>query len=377
MRYESKVNYGFLLDGDGDSTTTEDQTIWEGKNHWYQTMGAAKVGYPWNDQLSTDLSAVYLEYGLRTPSDTRFEPYQLGAMVSLGLNFRSTPSARRSASPTGGRSIDLTLARGYSDIVYAPYGGRQVDDGQLLDAYGYGRLDGRWTEYIPVPAWGGVLSAANSHRHTVQVDFQAGLIDKNVTGSDELRVGGQNPSYIGSDSLPPTTLFFGYPGYSLSGETMAVLNLAYRFPVRRYLNKKVGPFYLYDLSAQVMGTAGNVWSYRAPTDPETYYVDEHGDRVARNASAVRREVPFVGRASKNGNALLYDAGAELRLSADLLTAPWNCFFRAVWGFNEISGLGDVDGDGIQDMHSTGIGDGASNETEQPGPRFYVGLGTGW
>lgn len=377
IRYEAKFNYGFLLDGDEDATTTEDQTIWEGKNQQYQTMGAFNVGYPWNDQFSTNVSAVYLEYGFRTSSDTKYQPYQMGASASLGMNFSNISYASRRANPMGGRNIDLNLARGYTDIVYAAYGGHQVDDGQLLDAYGYDRFDGRWTEQIQVPAWGPLLSAANSHRHVVQVDFQAGVIDRNVSGNDEFRAGGQHPYYYGSDSLRPNTLFSGYPGYSLSGETMAILNLAYRFPVRRYLNKKVGPFYFYDLTAQVMGTAGNLWSYRAPTDPDTYYVNEYGDRVARNPAAVRREIPFVDKAYKNGNYMLYDAGAELRVSADLFTIPWNCFFRAAWGFNEIKGVGDVDGDDIQDTTNTGIGNGLSNETEQPGPRFYVGLGTGW
>ncbi len=377
LRYEGKFTYGYLLDTDGNTATTTDQTTFEGKNQQYEDLANLNVHYPWNDQFSTDINANYLEYGFRTSSDTSYQPFQAGGIVSLDMNFSNISYASRRANPMGGRNIDLSVGRGQTDIVYAPYGGHQVDDGQLLDNYGYDRIEGRWTEQIQVPAWGTVLQAANSHRHVIQLDFQGGVIDQNVSFNDEFRAGGQHPYNFGSDSLRPNTLFSGYPANSLSGETMAILNLAYRFPIRRYLNKKVGPFYFYDVTAQVMGTAGNLWSYRAPTDPNNYYVNEYGDRVARNPASVHREIPFVDKAYKNGNYMLYDAGAELRVSADLFTIPWNCFVRAAWGFNEIHGIGDVNGDGIQDTTNTGIGNGLSNETEKPGPRFYLGLGTGW
>lgn len=377
VRYDTKFNYGFLLDADENDATTADQTIYEGKNQQYANIGAVALAYPWNDRFSTTLSGQYLEYGFRTSSDTTYKPYQFGADVSLGASFNNINYQSRSANPYGGRNIDLTLTRGYTDVVYAAQGGHTVDDGQLLDAYGYDKVEARWTEQILVPAWGPLLTAASKHQHVIQLDFQGGLVDRNVDMNDEFRAGGQHPYYYGSDSLRPNTLFAGYPGYSLSGETMAIMNVAYRFPLRKFLNKKVGPFYFYNVTAQVMGSAGNLWSYRAPTDPDTYYRNEYGDRVARNPAAVRREIPFVDKAYKNGNYMLYDAGAEVRLSANLLTMPWNCFFRMAYGFNEIRGYGDVDGNDIQNTTDTAIGDELSNETEKPGPRFYLGLGTGW
>jgi len=204
------------------------------------------------------------------------------------------------------------------------------------------------------------------------------MIDRNVDRNDEFRAGGQHPFYFGSDSLRPNTLFAGYPSNSLSGETMALFNLAYRFPIRREWNKRVGPFYIYDLTGLVMGSAGNLWSFRAPTDTSEYYRNEFGERVARDAESVRREIPLVDTPYKNGNYLLYDAGGELRLSASIFNqAQWNSFFRMVYGFNEIRGYGDVDGDDVQNTMNNAIGDELSNETEKPGFRFYLGLGTGW
>ena len=131
------------------------------------------------------------------------------------------------------------------------------------------------------------------------------------------------------------------------------------------------------LTGQVMGSAGNLWSFTAPTDPADYYRNEYGERVARDASTVKREIPFVDTAYKNGNYLLYDAGAELRLSASLFSqSQWNSFLRVVYGFNTVKGYGDVNGDDVQDTTNNAIGDELSNEVEEPGVRVYLGLGTG-
>jgi hypothetical protein len=78
------------------------------------------------------------------------------------------------------------------------------------------------------------------------------------------------------------------------------------------------------------------------------------------------------------NYLLTDAGAEVRVAGSLFTtAFWNSFVRVAYGFNEIRGLYDVDGDGVIDGNESTLGDSLSNETEASGVRVYVGLGTGW
>lgn len=376
--YEAKFTYGFLLDEDNDPTTTADQGLYEGKNQQYANIAQAAIQYPWNDKWSTSAYGRALEYGFKTSSDAAYKPYQVSLEAGAFVNFTNISYFGGSANPFGGRNVDFTYTRGFTDVVYEPYGGHTVDDGELLDAYGYNKYELRWTEQILVPAWGPVLKAAQDHRHVIQVDFQGGVIDRNVDLNDEFRAGGQHPFYWGSDSLRPNTQFAGYPSYSLSGETMAMLNLAYRFPIRRELNKKVGPFYFYDVTAQVMGTAGNMWSYAIPDDPTKYYRNEYGDRVVRDPKDIHREIPFVDDAYKNGNYLLYDAGAELRVSGGIFNgAFWNSFVRVAYGFNEIRGYSDVNGDDIQDTTENAIGDELSNETEKPGPRVYIGLGTGW
>ncbi|MBM4390392.1 MAG: PD40 domain-containing protein [Deltaproteobacteria bacterium] len=375
---EAKYPYGYLLDDDNDLSTTADQGTYEGKQSQNYMFGFGGVDYPWNSYWRSFLVGSYIQYGFRSTDDTSFAQYNFSTEVGLTQSFSSLGQWSASANPRGGRSFDIMLSRGFTDIVYEPFGGKTVDDGELLDNYAYNKAEIRWVEQIPVPAWGGLLTEANQKQHTIQLDFDVGMIDRNVDRNDEFRGGGQHPFYWGSNSLRPNTLFSGYPAYSLSGETMAMVNLAYRFPIRRYLNKHVGPLYVHTITGQVMGTAGNLWSFTPPDDPAKFYRNEYGERVAYDPADVQREIPFIDEAHKNGNYLLYDAGAELRVSSTLFdNYYWNSFVRVSYGFNEIRGYGDVNGDDISDSTESAVGDELSNETEEPGFRFYVGLGTGW
>jgi hypothetical protein len=76
--------------------------------------------------------------------------------------------------------------------------------------------------------------------------------------------------------------------------------------------------------------------------------------------------------------MLYDTFAEVRVSSIFRdTANWDSFLRVAYGFNEIKGYGDVNGDGIWDTSESGVGDELSSETEPAGWRVYLGFGTGW
>jgi hypothetical protein len=139
-----------------------------------------------------------------------------------------------------------------------------------------------------------------------------------------------------------------------------------------------GPFYLIGLAGQLSATAGNLWSFRPPSDPTKFYRDRYDERVAYNPDDIRREIPFIDEAYKNGNRMLYDVSAEIRMSSELYhTMGWDSFVRLAYGFNEIRGWGDVNGDDILDTNDSALGDELSNETEPAGFRLYVGLGTGW
>ena len=103
-----------------------------------------------------------------------------------------------------------------------------------------------------------------------------------------------------------------------------------------------------------------MWSYRPPESRSDSYRSQYDDRIAYDPGDIKREVPFRDVAYKNGNRMLYDAFAELRVAGVFREgSSWNSFVRFAYGFNDIRGYGDVDGDGIFDTSETGVGDGHS------------------
>ena len=377
--YEVKYNSGYLLDEDDDPATTDDQTVWEIRNAQYANVGTLSADYTWSPTFYTSAYSRLLGYGFKGTNDAGFQPYMREAEAGLYATFSTAGAAGYRPNTFTGRTIDLAYNHAWTDIVYAAYGGVSTDDGQLLDNYQYNKIELRWTENIRTPSFGGIqpFKAAHDHNHVIQVDAQLGFIDRNVDGNDEFNAGGQHPYFWGSGTLRPNTQFAGYPGFSLSGETMAILNLAYRFPINQYMAKQLGPLFIHGIFAQVGGTAGNLWSYDIEPGAEVTY-DLFGRAAAVNSADVKREIPFVDVAHKNGNRLLTDASAELRVQATIFHGqPWDSFLRVAWGFNEIGGTNDVNGDGIFDTSTNALSAELSNETERPGPRVYLGFGTGW
>lgn len=386
---EAKYDFAYALDADGDYNTTDDRTIYEGRNHQSFDLVALSVFFPWNSRLELGTFLGGYLYGFTDVSSARSQPFALQAWADLNARYSTILFTRAPANPRGGYVLDLNYRRGYSNVVYRPYYGVDVDDGELLDIYGFNQLEARYTHHIPVPDIFNKALGRPERDPTLQVDIQAGAIDRNVRYNDEFRAGGRHPYFWGSGVIQPNTQFSGYPAASLSGETMLMASLAYRFPLWTRIHRNVGPLHFDGLYMQFMGTAGNLWSFRPPTEPGTYYVDRFDQRIALDPSQIRREIPFVDYSYKNSpvdpvtgevnpNYLLTDVGTELRLQATMFTrSTWNSFLRLAYGFNEIRGIGDVDGDDIIDTSDNTLGDSLSNETEKPGLRVYVGLGTGW
>lgn len=374
---ETKYNSGFLLDEDDDPDTTNDQTVWEIRRHQSVDILGLAVQYPWTYALDTTLFAQGRQFGFKGTDDTGFLPYSQSLAAGLMVGFNN--SGGLPANLTRGRNVELSLSHNWTDIVYQPYAGVAVDDGELLDKYQYNEAELRYVEFVRLPHMGsGLLKKARDKGHVIQVDTRFGFIDRNVDANNEFRAGGQHPFFWGYGTMRPNTLFAGFPPFSLSGETMAILNLAYRFPLHDWHRTQVGPLFFHGLYAQFGATAGNLWSFQPPEDSDLFYRNRYGERVAYDSGDIKREIPFIDEAHKNGNYMLYDAMAEFRLNATMFHGmAWNSFLRFAYGFNEVRGYGDVNGDDIYDTSDSAFGDELSNETEKPGLRVYIGLGTGW
>jgi Tol biopolymer transport system component len=378
--FQGKSDQGYLLDGDDNPLTTNDQDIYEIKRRIMQNFGGASMSYVWNGRFQTSLGATGFDYSLKGVDDVQFQRFMWNVASVVSASWSNNSWLSRSPNPHYGRNIELTWRHGFTDIVYEDMGSVAVDDGEEMDKYHFNELEIRWSEIVPIPSFGSkILAEAQKRRHVLHLDTQFGMIDRNVSGNDEFRAGGRHPYNFGYGSIQPNSQFAGYPSWSLGGETMMIVNAAYRFPITRPEQKWMyGPFYLTGLYGQISSTAGNLWSFRPPSDPSEFYRTRYDERVAYNPSDVRREIPFVDTAYKNGNHMLYDLSAEVRMTSVLYhTMSWDSFIRVAYGFNEIRGWGDVDGDDIFDTNDSALGDELSNETEPAGIRLYLGLGTGW
>ncbi|MBL8614227.1 MAG: PD40 domain-containing protein [Deltaproteobacteria bacterium] len=380
--YMGKSDFGYKIDEDQDPTTTDDQTIYDIKQNNRQAVLSAEVMFPWNNKVATTVYGRYFNFGFRGTSDSGFQQYmqnwEVGTTWAISDYGINTWDGALGANAFYGRNIDLGYAHAWTDIIYPDYGGVITDDGEVLGEYQFNRYEFRWVEQARPPRLWGLMDKARKNRHTIQIDFQAGIIDRNVGLNDEFRAGGRHPYFWGYGVIRPNTQFAGYPFFSLNGETMGTLNLAYRFPISQSVRTAVGPLFIYGVYAQLGGTAGNLWSFTPPSNSTDYYRDRAGDRIARDPNDVKREIPFVDVAHKNGNAMLYDLQAELRVQSTMFhSSNWDSFLRFAYALNEIRGYGDVDGDGVFDTSPNAIGDELSNETEKPGLRVYIGLGTGW
>ncbi len=372
-----KYDYAYNFDEDENPATTDDQFTGDIKGSQYVWAGGVDIDIPLNPLWTLSVNHFSVGYGFRGPSEGKaFEPYAYRARNELATtisNFTNEYlySSNFRINPRGGRRFNLSWALNYTDVVYASTNGIEADDYQQLGNTLFNEFQFQYNEFIPID----IKTANKTLDHSIQLDFLLGAMDRNVGYGDEFRAGGgggvnyRNP-------WASNTLFAGYPSYSLAGETMIILNAAYRFPIRKDIDRKLGILYLNSLYGQFFGTVGNLWSYKLREGAETGEL--FGDDVALDPSDVIREIPFVDKASQNGNYLLVDAGVELRLSANLFNrSQWDSFIRLAYGFNEIGGFGDVDGDDIYTNTDDPNITTNSSETKAQGLRFYVGIGTGW
>jgi hypothetical protein len=378
--YQGKSSQGYMLDLDNNTSTLGDQNVYEIKRWVSQNFAGAAMSYQWNGLFSTYLGVSGYDFSFRGIDDTKFSRFMWSVTPYINAVWSNNSWLSRSINPYYGRTVEATFTHGYTDIVYADTGSATVDDGQMLDKYGYNQLELRWNEIIPLPSFGSkILAEAQRRKHVLYLDTHLGWMDRNVSINDEFRAGGRHPYNFGYGSIQPNSQFAGYPSWSLSGESLMIFNTGYRFPLTRPEARWMwGPLYVIGLVGQVSATAGNLWSFTPPSDPQKFYRSRYNERVAYDLADIHREIPFIDTAYKNGNKMLYDLSAEVRLSSELYhTMSWDSFVRVAYGFNAIRGFGDVDENGIFDTSNSALNSEISNEVEPAGIRLYLGIGTGW
>ncbi len=311
-----------------------------------------------SSRLRVDLEVDARDVGFRSSSGP-FRPAPLYRSVGGGPRITFVTFAAggthgpRGIDPRGGflLSLDYDLRR---SRVWDPLtSGLLYDAGDWLGAYSFHRAGATLLAGWALPR----LS------HTLEWRIDLAAVSRNVAWWDELKAG----SNLG-DTTPPTARVTPFPGYSvasLSGETLAVLAVAYRFPVATGIARTLGPIYLDSLYAQFGGTVGNAWSYRE-TDGRASREDPREDVASRNSTP------------GSPNRLVYEAGVELRAGASLFARyRWGSFLRVGYAFVPVTGVGDVDQDNVYPGVNGDLVPVAGGEVYPAGIRLSVGVGTGF
>lgn len=381
-----KFNYWFDLDDDGNRETTDDVFRSAGKQRYFVGAGFAGVTLPFSPLLNVDISTFQSYVGIQGIGEGKeFRDLNYRASQTLALTLRSRAmggSGFGRINPRGGRVFTFTWNPNYTQSLNEATAGVTVDDGQIFTGYHFNRFLLAYSEYVALPF---DLPGGQNAGHTLQVEAQLGMVDRNVPFGDELKAGGGAGNNF-RNPFASNSFFAGYEGFSLSGETSAILHLQYRFPLARNIDTKIGQLYLESAYMQVFGTVGNLWSYRLkdPDNSIEYFgektvIDEEG-RVGgqfANEDHLIREWPGM-EAEENGNYILGDIGIEFRLSAMLFNrSRWNSSFAIAYGFNPVTGRGDVNNDGVLSNSADPSINTRSDEKEPGGLRFYIRIGTGW
>ena len=383
-----KFDYGINIDDDGSTATTDDQFLADAKQGYAYIGGGAGINFPFHQLLDLDLASFGYSRAIKTVADgKKYRPLDFRllntATVSVVSPGLARSAGRGGANPRGGRAFSFSWSPNYVVPLNRATGGISADDGQIFEDYFFNEFHIRYSEALALP-W--KKPNGENADHTLQVTAELGIIDRNVPFQDEIR-GGAGGGVNRSNVLQSATTFAGYEPFSLAGETAALLNMQYRFPLARNIDVKVGPLYIEAIYMQFFGTVGNFWSYGIKENAQT--ADLFGERVLADeddrtgggldkaGSGVFREAPFT-LASENGNPILADAGLELRFVMNTFNrAQWFSSIRIAYGFMDVSGRGDVDGDDVFTNASDPTLDNRSDESEPAGFRFMIGIGQGW
>ncbi len=138
--------------------------------------------------------------------------------MQLGWNYQNVmPSASSEINPSAGRMISVKYSWEFNkfikDFTITDYGTWV----EVFDKYNYGKLELDWKEFIPL---------FNQGRHALNLNLQAGWIDRKVDSFFNFYAGG----LVG---------LRGYPYYSIEGRKIIVTRTAYRFPIFNDINLRL------------------------------------------------------------------------------------------------------------------------------------------
>lgn len=194
-------------------------------------------------QYSSALSSFLVKSSaLLVPASS--EVYFSGKNISLDYTAKGIYPSRTSEINPVGRSLTLHFDNEFADFVSEDSTGASefeaTDTGIKLKLIPYTirRAEVRYTEHLKLPYW----------KHTLSFTIRGGTIfGREVPDFFDFYAGG----LIGMK---------GYPFYSISGNEIAALNIAYRFPIWENIDFRILQLYFDRLYGEFHADIGNAWS---------------------------------------------------------------------------------------------------------------------
>lgn len=212
---------------------------------------------------------------------TNYDTYLIGSNFQLKYNFDAKKVHIDSdINPIG---ADVEMKYNFELNRFNPEGNYQNNNGVLVPVYrkfDYHKLELVTNGHIPL-----------FKHHTLSLKVRAGsILGPSVPDFFDFFLGG----LVGMKA---------YPFYAVSGNEILWMNLAYRFPLWRNIDSRIGYLYVDKIFVSVYGDIGNAWNGKIPT----------------------------GKSFKKG------AGAELRIALNsFYLFPTSIFFNANYGFDKFT-----------------------------------------
>ena len=257
------------------------------RQNLFSTADIVTLGYA-NSEYSQNIATTVFQ-GQVIPGST--DLYFTGNDFSLTWEFKAVERSRDEEINPVGRKLFLRFDYELDHFNYNnEYTNTETGVSPVLSPFNFPKAEVKYSEYIQLPWW----------KHTLTLSLHGGSIfGPQVPDFFDFYAGG----LVGMK---------GYPFYALGGNSMAMANATYRFPLWDNIDVRFLPLYFDKLYASVHYDYGNAWT---------------GDPVI--------------------DSFKNDAGFELRLeSYSFYAYPTRIFFNGTYGFDSFSIIG-TDGNPIQ------------------------------
>lgn len=212
------------------------------KQHVFGPFDLLTLGLTYSQYSSALSSFLVKSSALLVPASS--EVYFNGKNLSLQYNLSGIVPSRTSEINPVGRSFSLRLDNEFADFVSEDSTGASefeaTDTGIKLKLVPYTihKAEVRYTEHFKLPYW----------KHTLSFTVRGGTVfGRQVPDFFDFYAGG----LVGMK---------GYPFYSISGNEISTLNIAYRFPIWENIDIRIFQLYFDRLYGEFHADYGNAWT---------------------------------------------------------------------------------------------------------------------